>query len=141
MNNKIRTLLIDEDEVLIQDVKKYFSSSSSIDVIHASYDGNTGLEFALKNMETIDLVIMDTLLPEKDGLDLLEEFNKAGARFKIILTSSVKNPLIFNNIDNYNVGYVFLKPYKLEALENIIDDLYIKSFMYFWLFLLLFVIV
>lgn len=124
MNNKIRTLLIDDDEVLIQNFRKYFSSSSSIEVTHIGLDGNTGLQLALDNLNSIDLVIMDTLLPGKDGLALLEEFNKVGAKFKIILTSTVKNPIIFNNIDNYNVGYVFLKPYKMEALENIIDDLF-----------------
>lgn len=124
MNNKIRTLLIDEDETLINEVKEYFSSSSSIEVTHVALDGNDGLQLALDNRDSIDLVIMDTLLPKKDGLDLLEEFKKNNTSFKIILTSSVKNPFIFENIDNFNVGYVFLKPYKLEALENIIEDLF-----------------
>lgn len=124
MNNKIRTLLIDDDKEVINDVQKYFSSSSSIEVTHVGLDGLKGLELAKENKNDIDLVILDTLLPGKDGLDLLEEFKQENLNFKIILTSSVKNPIIFNNLENYNVGYVFLKPYKLEALEKIILDLF-----------------
>lgn len=124
MNNKIRTLLIDGDENLISDVKKYFSSSDGIEVTHVAFDGESALQLALENKESIDLVIMDTLLPKRDGLYLLEEFKKIGTNFKIVLTSSVRNPMIFNNIEDYNVGYVFLKPYKIEALENVISDLF-----------------
>lgn len=124
MNNKIRTLLIDDDESLINDVKKYFSSSTVVDVKFVGKDGNSGLEIAKKNANSIDLIIMDTLLPGKDGLSLLKELKNIEANFKIILTSSVKNSLIFNNIDDLNVSYVMLKPYKVSDLEGIISTVF-----------------
>lgn len=124
MNNKIRTLLIDDDESLINDVKKYFSSSTVVDVKFVGKDGNSGLEIAKKNADSIDLIIMDTLLPGKDGLSLLKELKNIDANFKIILTSSVKNSLIFNNIDDLNVSYVMLKPYKVSDLEGIISTVF-----------------
>lgn len=127
MNNRIRTLLIDDDVNLVNDVKKYFSSSAVIDVKFIGQDGDTGLELAKNNKDSIDLVIMDTLLPGKDGLSLLKEFKEIGAKFKIILTSSVKNSLIFNNIDNFNVSYILLKPYGMTDLENIVSSVFSKA--------------
>lgn len=126
MNNKIRTLLIDEDEVIVSNVKKYFSSSTEVDVKFIGSDGAAGLKLAEEHKDSIDLVIMDTLLSVKDGISILDEFKKMNANFKIILTSSVKNAIIFNNIDNYNVSYILLKPYSLEDLENVIKNIFVS---------------
>lgn len=126
MNNRIRTLLIDDDVRLIDDAKKYFSSSAVIDVKFIGQDGESGLRLAKENKDSIDLVVMDTLLPIRDGLSLLKEFKEMGANFKIVLTSSVKNSVIFNNIDNYNVDYILLKPYDMVDLENIVTTVFSK---------------
>ncbi len=122
MNNKIRTLLIDDDKSLVDNVKKYFSSSTVVDVMYVASDGNEGLELAKAHMDSIDLVIMDTLLPGRDGLTLLKDFKTLNAKFKIILTSSVKNSIVFNNVDNYNISYIMLKPYSIVDLGNIIES-------------------
>lgn len=124
MNNKIRTLLIEDDEKIINDVKKYFSSSTVVDVKLVGKGGKEGLDLALQNKDSIDLVIMDTLLSEKDGLSLLKEFKKNQTKFKIVLTCSFKNGLIFNNLEEYNVDYILLKPYNLTDLVNVIDTLF-----------------
>lgn len=123
MNNKIRTLFIDDDASLIDEVKKYFSSSAVIEVSFVATTGDEGLDIVKEHREEIDLVVMDTLLPQKDGLTLLSEFKRIGTKFKTVLTSSVKNSLIFNNLENLNVDYVLLKPYGMTDLENILVNL------------------
>lgn len=123
MNNKIRTLFIDDDIKLIDDVKKYFSSSAVIEVKYVATDGEMGLKMASEHAKEIDLIVMDTLLPLRDGLTLLEDFKKIKGNFKIIIASSVKNSLIFNNIDNFNVSYIMLKPYSIKDLENVANNI------------------
>ena len=127
MNNKIRTLLIEDDEKIVNDVKKYFSSSTVVDVKYVAKNGNEGLQLVQNNIESIDLVIMDTLLGEKDGLTLLKEFKEMNATFKIILTCSVKNTLIFNKMEDLNINYIFLKPYNCDDLCNVIDTLFTNA--------------
>lgn len=127
MNNKIRTLLIDGDESLINDVKKYFSSSTVIDLCYTSTDGSSALELVKENAKSIDLIIMDTLLPGRDGFKLLDEFKTLNANFKIILTSSFRNSLVFENIDNLNLSYIMLKPYSLDDLSNVIKDIFAEN--------------
>ena len=121
MNNKIRTLLIEDDKNQIDDVKKYFSSSTVVEVTHVCTDGMDGLNYAISNKDNLDLVIMDILLPSKDGLSILNEFKKQDVNFKIIVTSSVKNSIIFDRYDILNIDYILLKPYNLIDLENIIE--------------------
>lgn len=121
MNNKIRTLFIDDDASLIEEVRQYFSSSAVIEVSYIAKDGNEGLRLAKDHANDIDVIVMDTLLSKKDGLSLLNEFKSFENKFKIILTSSVKNSLIFDNVDKYNVDYVLLKPYDLGNLEDVIS--------------------
>ena len=124
MNNKIRTLLIDDDEKIVSEVKKYFSSSTVVDVKYFGKDGNEGLKLALENKDSIDLIIMDTLLANKDGFTVLSELKKLNSNFKIILTCSVKNSLIFNNVDSLNIDYIILKPYNLNDLNDVIEGLF-----------------
>ena len=124
MNNKIRALLIEDDEKIVSEVKKYFGSSTVIEVTHVSYDGVSGLQYAIENKNSLDLVIMDSLLPLKDGQAILKEFKKENVSFKVILTCSVKNRLIFEGIDDLNVDYIMLKPYNLDDLSNIIETLF-----------------
>ncbi len=123
MNNKIRTLFIDDDASLINEVKEYFSSSAVIEVNFIADNGEDGLKLVREHADEIDIVIMDTLLSRKDGLTLLNEFKAMNTKFKVILTSSVKNALIFNNVENLNVDYVMLKPYGVSDLENVINNL------------------
>lgn len=124
MKNKIRTLVIDEDLDLVRDVKEYFSSSTVVEVNYVGTNGIEGLKLAQENMNKIDLVIMDTLLSGRDGISLLDEFRKMKAEFKIVLTSSVKNSLVFNNLENFNVNYIMLKPYNVQDLDVVAEGLF-----------------
>lgn len=126
MNNKIRTLLIEDDEKVVNDVKKYFSSSTAVEISYLAKDGEEAIKIANQNTGSIDLVIMDTLLPKKDGLSLLKEF-KTFLKAKIILTCSVKNGILFSNMEEYNVDYVLLKPYEMSDLSNVIEMLFAKK--------------
>ena len=124
MNNKIRTLLIEDDEKIVKEVKEYFSSSTAVEITKIESDGESGLNTAINNMNNLDLVILDSLLPKRDCLSILNELKKKDAKFKVILTSSIKNSVVLNNLDRYNIDYVLLKPYKLEDLSNVIEMIF-----------------
>ena len=126
MNNKIRTLLIEDDEKIINDVKKYFSSSTAVEIDYIAKDGNSAVNIGKEHANTIDLVIMDNLLPKKDGLSILKEF-KTFLNSKIILTCSNKSALIYSNMEDLNVDYIMLKPYDITDLSNVIEMLFAKK--------------
>ena len=126
MKNKIRALLIDGEEKTINEVKKYFSSSTVVEVEYFASDGIEGIDLVKKYSDDIDVVIMDTLLSKKDGLAVLDELSKFNHNFKIILTCSARNNIIFSKLDDYDIDYVLLKPYNPSDLENVINSLFNK---------------
>lgn len=124
MKNKIRALLIDENKNVVSSTQEYFSKSEVIEVKFIANDGKKALEIARLNKNSIDLIIMDTLLSKVDGLTLLKKFKEYEINPKIILTCTVVNSLIFENASELNVDYVFLKPFNFEDLENTIGFLF-----------------
>lgn len=64
-----RILIIDDDEELCELVSEYLTEEGF--QVEAFYDGESGLEKALKNEN--DLVILDVMLPKKNGFDVLCE--------------------------------------------------------------------
>ena len=95
---KIRTLLVDDNVNMIEELKKYFSSSEVVEVIAESFDGVDALEKL--NTNSFDLVVMDVLLPKKDGLSVIEEAKRKGCTAKFIITSG------YNSIDVVKKGIV-----------------------------------
>ena len=57
MNSSIRVLIVDNDESMINEVKKYFSSHEVIEVVACKKDGEEGLEYILNNPNKYDLII------------------------------------------------------------------------------------
>ena len=64
-----RILIIDDDEELCELVSEYLTVEGF--QVEAIYDGESGLEKALKNEN--DLVVLDVMLPKKNGFDVLRE--------------------------------------------------------------------
>lgn len=124
MNKKIRTLFIDGDASLVDDVKKYFCSSKVVDVCFTSTNGVDGLNLAIENKDSLDLVIMDTLLSGKDGIALLKEFERINANFKVIITSGIRNSAILSKYEKSIVNYIMLKPYTIEDLDSVIMSVF-----------------
>lgn len=73
-SNKPVILLID-NEYSILEITSLVLESIGFDVIQAN-SGQQGLEILQKRKEEIDLVLLDLIMPDIDGLDLLEKIRK-----------------------------------------------------------------
>ncbi|MBE7446969.1 MAG: response regulator [Planctomycetia bacterium] len=80
----MRILVIEDEKKLATYIKKGLEENHfAVDV---SYDGEEGL-FMLKTNE-YDLVVLDILLPKKNGLEILEETRKNGKDMPILLLTA-----------------------------------------------------
>lgn len=66
----MKRILIIEDDKSISELQKDYLEMSGYEVICA-FDGNSGFEY-IKN-ENFDLIILDLMLPERHGFDILRE--------------------------------------------------------------------
>ncbi len=77
-------ILVVEDEKLISDIIKFSLEKEGYQVIRA-YDGNEALR--LFEEHDPDLVLLDIMLPSKDGFEVCKEIRKVGNKPIIMLTA------------------------------------------------------
>ena len=107
-------ILIIEDEVSIRTIIKKYLSKFDIECIEAE-NGKKGLEIFKKNKDNIDLIIMDVMMPEMDGIECTREIRKLSNVPIIILTAKSEDE---DEIEGLEVGAndFVTKPFNLEVL-------------------------
>ena len=116
MKNKI--LMIDDNINLIEMVKEYFKDNDEIDICFSAYDGEEGIKVLEENKDKIDLVILDLIMPNKDGIYVLNEMKKRGINKKVIVATSYNAQEVIREVSEYGVSYYILKPFDLSILEK-----------------------
>lgn len=107
-------ILIVEDEVSIRTIIKKYLSKFDIECIEAE-NGKKGLDVFEKNKDNIDLVLMDVMMPEMDGIECTKEIRKISDVPIIMLTAKNQDE---DEIEGLEVGAndFITKPFNLEVL-------------------------
>lgn len=107
-------ILLVEDEQKIADFICDGLRAKNFDVTHCS-DGNQGYEVASKN--THDVIILDIMLPGRDGLNILRSLRQAGIDTPIILLTA-RNEL-GDRVQGLEMGAddYLAKPFYVEELN------------------------
>ena len=121
---KIKVLMIDDNVSLTEMIKEYFKNNKKIEVVGCCYDGEEGLEKILKDEDKYDIILLDLIMPKKDGLYILEELKKKNISKNIIVESSYNSPDVIRKVSEYGVNYYILKPFELIDLENKILEVF-----------------
>ena len=121
---KIRVLMIDDNQSLVDMVKEYFDSHSKIEVVLSCKDGEEGLDTIINKGSEYDVILLDLVMPKKDGIYVLEELNKRGIEKNIIVETSYNEPKTIRKVSEYGVNYYVLKPFDLADLENRISEIF-----------------
>lgn len=114
--NKIKVLLIDDNESLVDMVKQYFSSHAVIEVSDVALNGKDGL--SLLESKKYDLVLLDLIMPGMDGIKLLEECAKKNINARILVLTSYNSPEVIRKVSGLGIKYFMLKPFELSDLEE-----------------------
>ncbi|MEE3342662.1 MAG: sporulation transcription factor Spo0A [Bacilli bacterium] len=115
---KIRVLMIDDDINLINMVKEYFKDSKKIEIVGWCYDGDVGLKMIVDNDDEYDVILLDLIMPKRDGLYILEELKNRNIIKNIIVESSYNSSNIIRKVSEYGVNYYILKPFDMNELEK-----------------------
>lgn len=115
---KIKVLMIDDNEALIEMVSEYFSNHNQIEIALVENDGEGGLKSILENKDKYDIVLLDLIMPKKDGLYVLEELKSRNINPKIIVETSYNTPDVIRKVSEHGVNYYILKPFDLTDLEK-----------------------
>ena len=122
--DKIKVLMIDDNVSLVDMVREYFSDHKRIEIVDCAYDGEEGLNKIVNIGDGYDLVLLDLIMPKKDGLYVLEELKKKNITKNIIVETSYNEPKVIRKVSEYGVNYYILKPFELVDLESKILDIF-----------------
>lgn len=114
----IRLLMIDDNVNLVKMVKEYFEGHKDIEVSLEAYDGAEGIRLIEEKKDEYDLIILDLIMPNKDGMYVLEEMKARGIDKKVIVATSYNASEVIRRVSEYGVSYFILKPFELIDLEK-----------------------
>lgn len=116
--SKIKVLMIDDNISLVEMVKEYFKENQKIELSLEAYNGEDGLNMILNKENEYDVILLDIIMPKKDGLYVLDELYKRNISKKIIVQTSYNAPDVIRKVSEYGVNYYILKPFDLLELEK-----------------------
>ncbi|MBI9047941.1 MAG: response regulator [Anaerolineaceae bacterium] len=118
---KKRILTIDDGVEITQLISMLLTANGyTVDV---AFCGRDGLVHAMKNMP--DLILLDFMMPDKDGLEVLQELRQIPGMEDIpviMLTAQAKSDVIQKALQ-LNVSDYILKPFELTNLLERIEKL------------------
>lgn len=116
--NNIRVLMIDDNKNLVEMVKEYFEDNDQISIDLVANDGVEGIELIEKKQDKYDVILLDLIMPKKDGLYVLEEMKKKNIDKKVIVQTSYNSQDVIEEVSSYGVNYFILKPFELTDLHK-----------------------
>ncbi len=118
MKTNVNILMIDDSQELINQVKEYFKGHAVLNMKYDATDGMNAMRIIKEREKDIDLILMDVLIPEKDGIEILSEMQELNIKKKVIIVSSYKKEYTVKMASKFDVDYYMLKPFSLESLEK-----------------------
>lgn len=121
-------VLFIEDAPSFHDVVKTFfeSTGQSVEVRCCE-----GVDQALETLETFtpSLILLDLLMPEKDGVDFLAvmQTHAIGRTIPVILATAVDKVQMIPHWERLNILGVIHKPYEKETFITQVEDLWSRQ--------------
>ncbi|UFS72548.1 response regulator [Geomonas sp. RF6] len=123
----MKSLIVEDDKISGQVLEKMMSRHGSYDIVMNGKDAQLLFERALQSGERYDLVLMDIMVPEVDGLQAVLAIRKAEARMqiqlaervKVIMTTALDDPrTIMKALYECDADSYLVKPIRLQKLEE-----------------------
>lgn len=119
---KARLLVIDDNKNLVEMIKEYFKNKSNIMVSLEAKDGEEGIHIIDKKKDEFDIILLDLIMPNKDGIAVLQHLNENRIDKKVIVLTSYNTQDMIRKVSELGASYFLLKPFELSALEEKIKD-------------------
>ena len=117
-------LVIDDNKKLVDMIEEYFNNNNLINVNLKAYSGEEGIKLIENNKDEYDVIILDLIMPNKDGIFVLNEMKNKNILKPVIISTSYNSDEMIRRVSEYGVKYFLLKPYELSDLENRIVELF-----------------
>lgn len=115
-------ILVVDDEVIIRELLSDVLIEQNYEVILAE-DGLQGLEVYKKNQSTLELVILDIIMPGMTGKEVFEKIREIDKNAKIVITSGYSKQKVTDSLIADGANGFLPKPFNIDKLLGIIKAL------------------
>ncbi len=119
----INVVVVDDNSAVTNNMKKYFLSSTNVKIVAIFNNGKDGLDYLLNNEKEYDAIILDIVLPQVDGIRILEELQMHNITKQIMILSSYKDEYTIQRVRQLGASFYMLKPFSMESLEKRLLDI------------------
>jgi len=116
METKIKVLVADPSDDYRGMVAGQLKNEMDLELVGSTGDGVEALRLAQEKRP--DVLILDILLANLDGLDVMRRLGETGARISCIMVSSFHRDNIVAEAAGLGVSYFMLKPFNLGTLMD-----------------------
>ena len=122
MDGSIRVLIADDHAIVRKGIRALLATEPDIEVVGEAASGQEAIVETQRLRP--DVVLMDLLMPELDGIDAIRRINQRQPETRIlVLTSFVSNGKVFGAVEAGALGYL-LKDAGPEELAKSIRQVY-----------------
>jgi two-component system response regulator (stage 0 sporulation protein A) len=116
MGKEIRIIVADDNRNLCQMLQDHLQGQENLSVVGVAHNGLEAWE--LIQTQEPDLIILDAVMPNLDGLSVLERINTRTTmtRPKIIMLTAFMQESLTHEAMKLGVDYFILKPFDLDIL-------------------------
>lgn len=115
---KTKVLAVDDNKALVGMIQEYFEDNKEIEISFVANNGEEAVNVVKENESSIDVILLDLIMPKKDGVYVLDKLKSMGIRKDIIVVTSFNEEETIRKVSEYGVKYVILKPFELKDLES-----------------------
>lgn len=102
-------------------ISEKLTNDENLYAIDKTISGKEAIEFV--RAKEYDLAIVDLVLTETDGFEVIETIKQTSSKTKIIVLSALSSETFMNKAINMGVDYYMLKPVGYETLAKRVNDL------------------
>lgn len=104
-----------------------FTIKTAIEKIKHNVIGEAGsFSEAIKKLEELkpDILLLDIILPDKSGLEVLKSFRKINSTTKVIVITALEEDLLDDELKKEGANFILRKPFSVEELEKAIKEIF-----------------
>jgi len=122
VNSANRTILLIDDEEMILHVSSQFLKVFGYNVLAAG-GGREALKIYEANRKRIDLVILDFLMPDMGGTEVLELLRERDPEVKVLISSGVSLENQMDDTRGMPINGFVQKPFSMKTLHQTIEGI------------------
>ena len=122
MERNINVLIANENTDESNEISEKLTNEKNLGTIDKTSSGKEAV--SLLQNKKYDLLVVDLVLSEVDGFEVIEKAKQTNKNIKIVVLSALSSETFIKKTMSLGANYYMLKPINMDVLAKRIDDLF-----------------